>query len=113
MPARMSSGSNPTTTHGRLWSRATGSYALAPMMALTCPGQMNPSRARPGSAASMSSALGTVLKNGSTEKFVSPRLAASATDAAMVGDVVSNPTPTNTTSLPGSDSAMSSASSGL
>ena len=83
-----------------------------PVMVETCPGRMNPSMCVCGSPAIARSAGGVVLWAQKTEKFLRLCACASRMAAAIVGVVVSKPTPMKMTSLPGLSCASESASSG-
>src|SRR5512134_450305 len=112
IPMRMSSGSNPATTHGMRCTEATARYASAPMTAETWAGHRNPSMRTPGSEARTPIASGIVRMEERTEKFAIPPCAAVRMAPAMAGAVVSNPTPRNTTSRAGREAASETASRG-
>ena len=112
MPSRMSTGSNPVTTPGMPKSSTRKRYGLMPVMVETWPGRMKPSMRVCGSLAIAHSAGGVVLWTLRTEKFCRSRACASRIAAAMVGVVVSNPTPMKMTGRPGFSRAMVRASRG-
>jgi len=99
-------------TPGLLYFSAIKFQGSLPVIALTCPGIMNPSIFTSSALSNASTAGGVSLLPESMEKFVNPFFSASMIMIASAGAVVSNPTLRNITSLSGFSSAMRSASRG-
>ena len=109
---RISSGSKPATTAGRLYSSGRKAKPSAPMIVATWPGQRKPSTLKPSIRISARSAGSTLLSIDQRVKFFAPFSFAVKTAAAVPGAVVSKPTPRKTTCFSGFCSASSTASTG-
>ena len=109
---RMSSGSNPEITTGRLYSAGMNSNGRAPTTVDTWPGPMKPSRRRSGDSISARSGGTIVTWLHMTEKFRTPSARARLSVNAVEGAVVSNPIAKKITSRSGLLLAIRRASRG-